>query len=302
MSNIDKGNHLKEHEKKINIKKNNNKVKKKKSKIINYIVNSMIIVGILVVSYPFLSQSYYSYLSKQNVEDFNEETKKLTSKEVEERISLAKAYNDSLTNNTVFDPYTKKRLDEGRKSYAKMLEINEKIGHVSIPKIKEDLPIYAGTTEKVLQKGVGHMENTSLPIGGKGTHSVLTAHTGLPNNRLFTDLIKLKIGDTFYITNIKGTIAYKVDQIKVVLPTQFGDLAIDTNKDYVTLLTCTPYMINTHRLLVRGHRIPYNQDKKNKEESKYKFSTLIKIGIVILVLLLLVYLLLRRNKKKKSVK
>ena len=140
-----------------------------------------------------------------------------------------------------------------------MLEVREMIGHIEIPKIGQDLPVYAGTSEEVLQKGVGHLEGTSLPVGGNSTHSVLTAHSGLPEATLFTELRKLEIGDKFYIHNIKEILAYQVDQIKVVEPTDFNDLLIDPGHDYVTLLTCTPLMINTHRLLVRGHRVEYVQ-------------------------------------------
>ncbi|MBC2576144.1 class C sortase [Peptostreptococcus canis] len=275
------------------------KEKKKVNKIINNFVNFIILVGVLVMIYPFISQLYYSRLSSDTIKDFDKHVKKIETYEIKQRMELAKAYNDSLSNIVVDDPYLKKKLEEGKAAYAKMLEVHEKIGHVSIPKINEELPIYAGTSETVLQKGVGHMEGTSLPIGGKGSHTVLTAHSGIPKNRLFTDLKKVKVGDHFYITNIKQTLAYEVDQIKVVEPTKFEDLQIESDRDYATLLTCTPYMINSHRLLVRGHRIPYNPNKKIDEENKSGMNGLLKIGLISIIFILIVFLILFKRKRKK---
>lgn len=281
------------------------KNKRKKGKLPNRIINTVIIIGVLTMLYPFVSQLYYSQLSKQNTDDFDKTASALEPYEIKERIRLATAYNDSLKGGVTTDPYVKKRLEEGRTEYARMLEVHEKIGHVLIPKIGEDLPIYAGTAESVLQKGVGHLEGSSLPIGGSSTHSVLTAHSGLPKNRLFTDLKKLKIGDNFYITNIQKCIAYKVDQIKVVEPTHFEDMQISIGRDYVTLLTCTPYMVNSHRLLVRGHRIPYSPKMEEKEKNIMS-NTLFVYAIIILAILLLIIILLvrssRKKRKKKEVK
>lgn len=277
---------------------NKKKTKSKKGKIINNIVNAIIIIGVLVVSYPFISQTYYRYLSSKNVQNFDSEVKNLGTDEINKRIDLAAAYNKSLHSANFTDPYKKEKIERGRAEYARMLEVHEKIGHVSIPKIKEDLPIYAGTVEEVLQKGVGHLEGTSLPIGGKSTHAVLTAHSGIPNNRLFTDLNKVKVGDKFFVTNIRQTLAYQVDSIKVIEPSNFADLTISQGKDYVTLLTCTPYMINTHRLIVRGHRIPYSEADKKKEEEKNGFDGLLKMAMVVAALILVLVIIMLRRKKK----
>ncbi len=192
-------------------------------------------------------------------------------------------------------------MEAGRLEYARMLEINELIGHVEIPKIDTDIPIYAGTVEDVLQKGAGHLEGTSLPVGGSSTHTVITAHSGLPTAKLFTDLSKLKVGDKFFIHNLSRVLAYEVDQIRTVEPSNFSDLLIVPHKDYATLLTCTPIMINTHRLLVRGHRVPYNPhefeslNKKNK-----KIFWLKTIGFVLLLLIIMrwIYRKIRRKSKK----
>ena len=201
-----------------------NKTKKKKRSQLPFIL--IFIVGFLILLYPQVSRLYYRVQADQQVRNFDEEKKKLGDDEVKKRIELAKGYNDKLNNVITEDPYEKKKQEEGVKNYAKMLELHEKIGHVQVPIIDIDIPIYAGTAEEVLQKGAGHLEGTSLPIGGLDTHTVITAHSGLPTARLFTDLSQLKIGDKFFIHNLEQTLAYEVDQIKIVEPSQFEDLLI----------------------------------------------------------------------------
>ena len=280
-------------------KNTNKKARKRKKKQWPFLL--VFILGLLVMSYPLVSRFYYRIESTQQVEYFDIEKKKLTEAEVRKRIELANAFNKSLNNVISTDPYVKKRMEAGRQEYARMLEINELIGHVEIPKIDTDIPIYAGTVEDVLQKGAGHLEGTSLPVGGSSTHTVITAHSGLPTAKLFTDLSKLKVGDKFFIHNLSRVLAYEVDQIRTVEPSNFSDLLIVPHKDYATLLTCTPIMINTHRLLVRGHRVPYNPhefeslNKKNK-----KIFWLKTIGFVLLLLLIMrwIYRKIRRKSKK----
>ncbi|MGT2802321.1 class C sortase [Streptococcus henryi] len=261
-------------------------------KFINHLTSIIILTGIFIVSYPAISQIYYNYINQQTISDFDSGKKNLTSAEIQERMTLAEAYNQSLQNVEINDPYTQEQLDAGRTEYARMLTVHEKIGTISIPSIDVDLPIYAGSSEEVLQKGVGHLEGTSLPIGGTSTHSVLTAHTGLPNARLFTDLDKVEKGDKFYITNIKEIIAYEVDSISVVEPSDFDSLMVVPDEDYVTLLTCTPYMINSHRLLVRGHRIPYDPQEKEKTPSRVSHFNIPPLYLAILVIILIIILLL----------
>lgn len=275
--------------------------KKKKSNIPFYLV---FLIGFGILLYPHVSNFYYRYESDQLTNSFDQEKKTLASEEVKERIDLAQAFNESLNNVVSEDPYTKSRHEAGRVEYARMLELHEKIGYVEIPKIEVKLPVYAGTSETVLQKSVGHLEGTSLPIGGSDTHTVLTAHTGLPKARLFTDLTKVKIGDTFYIHNIVETLAYEVDQIVVAEPTQFEELLVKPGQDYATLLTCTPYMVNTHRLLVRGHRIPYVAEEHLKASENAEKRILIRYLLYALgmfVGILLIFLLTKRRKNKKKV-
>lgn len=280
-------------------KNTNKKTRKRKKKQWPFLV--VFILGLLVMSYPLVSRFYYRIESTQQVEYFDDEKKKLTEAEVRKRIELAHAFNKSLNNVISTDPYVKKRMEAGRQEYARMLEINELIGHVEIPKIDTDIPIYAGTVEDVLQKGAGHLEGTSLPVGGSSTHTVITAHSGLPTAKLFTDLSKLRVGDKFFIHNLSQVLAYEVDQIRTVEPSNFSDLLITPHKDYATLLTCTPIMINTHRLLVRGHRVaykPHEFDSLNKKNKKIFW--LKTIGFVLLLLLIIRWIYRKIRKKSKK--
>ena len=196
--------------------------------------------------------------------------------------------------------------DEERAQYESLLNVsgNGIIGYIEIPSINCSLPIYHGTDEAILQIAVGHIEGTSLPVGGSGTHCVLSGHRGLPSARLFTDLDKMVIGDTFLMRVLDETLTYEVDQIRIVLPYELDDLEIEEGKDYCTLVTCTPYGINSHRLLVRGHRI------ENQEEAQairitadaMQIEPLLVAPIVAIpmLLILLVILLLPKKSKKET--
>ena len=250
------------------------------------------LIGFCIMIYPFVSQWYYRVDSGKRIENFEKEAGKLSKEEIEERIKLAKAYNSTLDPSKLSDPYSKEEKNKGVAEYARMLQVGELIGHVEIPKIDENLPIYAGTSEDILQKGAGHLEGSSLPVGGEGTHSVITAHRGLPTAALFTKLDKLQKGDVFFIHNIQTVLAYEVDQILVVEPSDFSPILVESGKDYVTLLTCTPYMVNSHRLLVRGYRIEYTPLDKAKNVSKRRsffrkyFYWLFMIFIIALIIFL----------------
>lgn len=278
------------------------KGKKRNRKLKTWILRFIFLLGFLIMLYPLVSRFYYRIEANEQVTDFEEGKRNLSEEEILKRMELALAYNESLNNVVSEDPYAKKRLDSGRAEYARMLEIHERIGHVEIPKINEDLPIYAGTSEEVLQKGVGHLEGTSLPIGGNSTHTVLTAHSGLPEARLFTDLSKLEIGDKFYVHNIQTTLCYQVDQIKVVTPDVIDDLLIVEGHDYTTLLTCTPIMINTHRLLVRGHRVDYVKEVEEEtiveNKKNYVYKNLFYASLVLIFIMLILIIKLRKRKKK----
>ena len=255
-------------------------------------------LGLLIFSYPLISQKYYEIKAEDEVITFNKAAKELAPEDLDKRMALAAAYNRTLDPSRLADPYTDMEK-AGRAEYARMLEVEEMLGHIRIPKIKVDIPIRAGSSEDVLQKGAGHLEGTSLPIGGDSTHTVITAHRGLPNAKLFRNLDQLAYGDIFYITNIKETIAYKVDKIQVVEPSDFEPVLVVERKDYATLLTCTPYMINSHRLLVRGVRIPYQEaiddGVANTPRARFDFFRMVLVLIPIIIILLLT---LFREKKR----
>lgn len=272
--------------------------KKKKS---NFLFIFIFILGLTIMSYPMISNWYYRIESNNQVADYKEARDLLSDEEIGRRIRLAKIYNDNLGNVTPKDPYSEEEKHKAIENYAQMLELRTKIGVISIPSIDVELPIYAGTNEEILQKGAGHLEGTSLPIGGESTHTVITAHSGLPSARLFTDLQKVKMGEKFYIENIAGTLAYQVDHIDVIDPSDYSQLLVVPEKDYATLLTCTPIMINTHRLIVRGHRVPYvpEVDEKVKED-KGKNIGIDKRLIILLIFAIIIlgrYLLSKRKKK-----
>ncbi|MCI5642738.1 class C sortase [Peptoniphilus sp. AGMB00490] len=273
------------------------KKKKKSNKLFIFIF----ILGLGILSYPLISNWYYRIEANNQVADFKEARELLSQEEIDRRLRLAKIYNDDLGNVVPKDPYSEEEKHRAIENYAQMLELRTKIGTIEIPSIDVDLPIYAGTNEEILQKGCGHLEGTSLPIGGESTHTVITAHSGLPSARLFTDLEKVKLGDKFYINNIGGVLAYEVDHIDVIDPSDFSQLLVVPGKDYATLLTCTPIMINTHRLIVRGHRIPYVPEKDEKiREDKGGNLGIDKRLIILLIFAIIIlarFIQSKRNKK-----
>lgn len=245
------------------------KKKAKKSKIPTIIAVILIIAGLAVLAYPAIG-NYISY-SRQNeiVSEYEQELAELSSREIEKEKELAEKYNETLRTGKIKDPFketTPESQDDTEDDYYSILSTrNGVMGYIDIPEIKVTCPIYKTTAGAVLQKGIGHLKGTSLPVGGNGTHCVLTGHTGIPGNMLFTDLDKLKKGDEFYLHVFNDVLAYKVDQIKVVEPDDTNDLKIVKNKDYCTLLTCTPYGVNSHRLLVRGIRTAYTGQENGPE-------------------------------------
>lgn len=212
-----------------------------------------LLIGAGLIAYPSFANWWNSFHQSRAVASYAETVANMNTEEYERIISKAQAYNRKLSRSGIL--WT---LDEDEeKEYKEQLDIGTSgiMGYIDIPKIDVMLPIYHGIEESILQVAVGHIPGTSLPVGGKGSHCVVSGHRGLPSARLFTDIDKLVEGDSFTITVLNKTLTYEVDQIRTVLPTDLSDLQIEKGKDYVTLVTCTPYGINTHRLLVRGHRI-----------------------------------------------
>ncbi len=214
-----------------------------------------------------------------------------------------------LSNIDLIDPFSQLNNDIDER-YQSLLNLDGSgmMGYIQIPKIGVELPIYHGTSEAVLQAGVGHFWGTSLPVGGETSHTVLTGHRGLSTKTLFTNLDKLDIGDVFYIRVLDETLAYQVDQILTVLPEETDALGIESGQDLATLVTCTPYAINTHRLLVRGHRIPYEEAQKVVQDAEVKtelsFTTevlIAAVGAIIAGLVLaILYCIIDRKRRRKG--
>lgn len=261
--------------------------------------------------YPLLISSINSRKETHIIEEYNAKVKELRQVNYDYLIEEAKKYNDSLSNDNIVDAFSKDN-SEINEEYAKLLNINDDgvIGYIKIPKIDVNIPIYHGTSTKILEKGVGHFEKSSLPIGGDGTHAILSGHRGLPSSKLFSDLDQLQEGDLFYIFILDQILAYKVDKISVVEPDDIEYLKMEEDKDYVTLVTCTPYAINTHRLLVRGTRIAYNEEefKSIKIDKKLSASDITLIGglITAAIIITLSFIIVKKieiyNKTHKVVK
>lgn len=281
-------------------------MEKRKQKLYTLLSVVIFIIGLLILLYPLITAVYYDYRASDEVDDFETHVKTLQEHEIDVRILKAKAYNTTLTGHEMLtDTFTDKQKQAGKALYAQMLEVREKIGHVEIPSIHQDIPLYAGTSDEVLNKGLGHLDRTSLPVGGRSTHTVITGHRGLPDKKLLTDLGKVKEGDMVYVHNIKAILAYKIDRTEVITPYEFEALKISSGKDELTLLTCTPYMINSHRLIVTGHRVPYTPEVEQKHKAAqgpwwYKFISVYKYYLIGFLTALFVYLLYRRYKKKKQ--
>ncbi|HEM4137378.1 TPA: class C sortase [Streptococcus suis] len=286
------------------MKQQKKKLSKRSKRKNSFLIIGLFFLGFVIALYPISAQIYNIYLQHQKITTFEKKIKELTPEVISRRMKLANIYNESLVGGTqldVSDPFIALQK-EARDEYARMLEVEEMIGSISIPKIDVELPIYAGTSEDILQRGAGHLEGSSLPVGGKSTRAVITAHRGLPQARLFTELDKLKKNDVFYITNIKETLAYKVESIQVIEPDEVSALSIQEGRDLVTLLTCTPYMINSHRLLVTGHRITYNDKAAKKKRAQATTNLLLKIMIIVLVVFILLFLVYRYFRKKLDFK
>lgn len=229
----------------------------KKSRASTVILIIVFLVGLSLLLYPSLSDYWNSFRQSRAIASYVESVSHLDNQEYQALLEEARAYNASLVGDkTRFSP-TEEELAE----YLTLLgSTGAAVGYVEIPAIKLTLPIYLGTSETVLQVGVGAMEGSSLPVGGESTHAVLTGHRGLPSATLFTDLDRLVQGDMFHIHILNETCTYEVDQILIVEPAEMDALEIVEGEDYCTLVTCTPYGVNSHRMLVRGHRIETPED------------------------------------------
>ena len=255
------------------------------------------LLGIAILLYPTVS-NYINHINATHaIENYDNTVNELTEAQKEQMLADANAYNASLVANPL--PYVTGAPQDD--TYKSLLNVTDEsvMGYVTIKKLDVKLPIYHGTDDQVLASGAGHLEGSSLPVGGTGTHAVITGHRGLPAAKLFTDLDQMEIGDTFTVTVLEQTLTYQVDQIKIVLPEETDDLAIDPNQDYCTLLTCTPYAVNTHRLLVRGVRIETPGDAYVPEDAK-RINPLAVAPLIATPVLLVLLILLLRGRSHKS--
>lgn len=276
---------------------------RKKSKVMPIISSILFMAGACIFFYPTVS----NYIAEKNqasvIQEYQETVQKDDIENVEAEWAKAEEYNENLAGDPVHDPFVPGSGYALPENYLDVLNVNGIMGYIEIPKISVYLPIYHGTSEEVLEKGVGHIESTSLPIGGQYWHAVLTGHRGLPSAELFTNLDKLKEGDYFYIHVLDQTLAYKVDQIKTVQPRDLEDLVAVPGEDYITLVTCTPYAVNTHRLLVRGSRTDYvpPEETTGGETANLQFVGInihfYYIGIGIGLVLLIAAIVIMKKKK-----
>lgn len=221
--------------------------------------------GLCITLYPFVSNLIAQSNASRAIAEYDEQIAQMDQEDIDAAREAAMKYNEQLSNAVTLS------IDQEDESisYLDLIDVGESIGFIDIPKIDVYLPIYNGTSDEVLQKGVGHLEQSSYPIGGENTHSVLTGHRGLPSAVLFTDLDKLEVGDLFYLHVLDEILAYRVDQVKIVLPEEIDDLKIVPGEDHCTLVTCHPYAINTHRMLVRGIRTEYIPEEEEEQHVTY---------------------------------
>ena len=260
----------------------------------------ILLIGLSLLLYPSVSDYWNSFHQTRAIATYAENVAKLDNNQYDQLWEEARAYNEALCFRS--NPYY--LSEEQKAQYESLLDVSGLgvMGYIEIPEIDVSLPIYHGTEESVLQVAVGHLDWTSLPVGGMSTHCVLSGHRGLPSAKLFTNLDKLREGDTFLLRILDEVLTYEVDQILIVEPQETGALKIEEGKDYCTLVTCTPYGINTHRLLVRGHRIDNIEEAKTVRVTAdaIQIEPLLVAPIVAIpmLLILLILLLLPRRRKK----
>ena len=269
------------------------------------------LIGLLIALYPTISSRWNSYRNFRLISEYREDIKTDDRQNIYDKlIDQAREYNQRLYVPSVPDAFS---IRDGIRDqeYESLLNVHEDgmMGYVEIPVIKVELPVYHYTTEEVLRQGAGHLLGSALPVGGNRSHCVISAHRGLPNAVMFTDLNLVEEGDRFYFHVLNQTLAYEVDQILEVLPTEVESLSAVNGKDYATLITCTPYGVNTHRLLVRGHRIEYSEavhvedqtvsERRDPNRLLYQVLSVIA-GLAISGIIITIQAVIGRRKKKRS--
>ena len=278
-------------------------MKKKNNNWTTVFLVLLLLAGVSLLLYPSLSDYWNSMHQTRAIASYAETVSQLDTAQYDEMWKAAQDYNRSLAQRETAFALT----DEQKAAYESLLDVSGLgvMGYIDIPGIDCSLPIYHGTEESVLQIAVGHLEWSSLPVGGEGTHCVLSGHRGLPSAKLFTNLDKLAVGDTFLLRVLDEVLTYEVDQILIVEPEQVDALGIVPGEDYCTLVTCTPYGINTHRLLVRGHRVENTPEaaRMHVTADATQFDPLLVapvLAIPVLLLLLMILLVPKRRRKSRE--
>lgn len=280
-----------------------------KKKAGNLVIGIIFLAGLSLLLYPFVANQWNNYRQKQLISGYEQV---VSDKEAAEGIDYdaerkkAEDYNEALLPCVLPDSFALAESSGVDPVYMNTLNIagDEMMGSVEIPKINIKIPIYHTTEEDVLNKGAGHLEGSSLPVGGANTHAVISAHRGLPSASLFTDLDQMKVGDHFLLHVLDETLCYEVDKISVVKPEDTSALAVEDGQDLVTLLTCTPYGVNTERLLVRGHRVPYVEEEVKEEKtvlsgSSFHTNYLLWVFVGLSVTALFIFVLYLKETKLK---
>ena len=285
---------------------------KKNSTLLSFVLSKYVyvlifVVGAVAFAYPFITNMINMQTQTQVISNYEEEIAKLEESEKQKRLEEAEAYNKyvaSLEGN-VTDEITDQERAATDIVYMSVLTTGEAIGYVEIPKIDVELPIFRGATDDILERGIGHLERSSLPGGGESTHSVLSGHRGLPTSRLFRDLGLLDYGDIFFVETLGEKCAYEVENIQVVLPYEVESLRIQEGRDLCTLITCEPYMINSHRMLVTGHRVDYTEELENEAgkngisffEKYIEYFVIVGIVILLFFVIWLIRTLIKRRRQ-----
>jgi len=270
------------------------------------IVTVILLAGIGLLAYPSVSNYFAQKNGSTVMSTYTDTVAGLTPDQLDAEWQAAEQYNESITGSPVHDPFLDGSGMAMPEDYMRVLNVAGLIGTLDIPRIGVNLPIYHGTNDWVLRHGVGHLEGSTLPIGGTSRHTVVSGHTGLTNAKLLTDLVALADGDMFYFHVLGRTLAYRVDQVKIIEPYVTDDLKSVEGKDYATLLTCTPYGVNSHRLLVRGERVEYDPNtqasikpiKDSEIDAAVRRAALITAGVM--AGLILVVAVVRRRREKDA--
>lgn len=283
-----------------------------KKKAGNLVICIIFLAGLSLLLYPFVANQWNNYRQKQLISGYEQVVSEKEAAEgidYDEERKKAEDYNEALLPCVLPDSFALAESSGVDPVYMNTLNIagDEMMGSVEIPKINIKIPIYHTTEEDVLNKGAGHLEGSSLPVGGANTHAVISAHRGLPSASLFTDLDQMKVGDHFLLHVLDETLCYEVDKISVVKPEDTSALAVEDGQDLVTLLTCTPYGVNTERLLVRGHRVPYVEEKVKEEKTVLSGSSLhtnyllwVFVGLSVTALFVFVLYLKETKLKRRA--